>query len=257
MNEVTAHATENDLVRWLDRECRQPDIGQAQFIKWLLALLRHLMAERSLPLTALVRAKYPLAEAICRGIELRRLNAINHGFQKSLSGFFAAPRLEDSFRYAFTFLPNHYPARSPFYSGRYKFRHHYYPVIHDLREKRADGTPAEEFVCAQAVDTHPKIKHWVRNVEKEDRFSFWLPTAIDYFYPDFVCELTDGRLLVVEYKGAPYKTNDDSREKMQVGHQWETSSSKRCLFLMAVAEDELGRNVVQQIANKIAMQPGS
>lgn len=251
LNEVTAHATENDLVRWLDRECRQPDIGQAQLIKWLLALLRHLMADRSLPLTALVRAKYPLAEAIRREIELRRLNAIKHGFQKSLSGFFAAPRLEDSFRYAFTFLPNHYPARPPFYSGRYKFRHHYYPVIHDLREKRADGTPAEEFVCAQAIDNNPMIKHWVRNVEKEDRFSFWLPTATDYFYPDFVCELTDGRLLIVEYKGAPYKTNDDSREKMQVGHQWETSSDKRCLFLMAVAEDELGRNVAQQIANKI------
>jgi type III restriction enzyme len=251
LNEVTAHATENDLVRWLDRECRQPDIGQAQLIKWLLALLRHLMADRSLPLTALVRAKYPLAEAIRREIELRRLNAIKHGFQKSLSGFFAAPRLEDSFRYAFTFLPNHYPARPPFYSGRYKFRHHYYPVIHDLREKRADGTPAEEFVCAQAIDNNPMIKHWVRNVEKEDRFSFWLPTATDYFYPDFVCELTDKRLLAVEYKGEPYKTNDDSREKMQVGHQWETSSGGCCMFLMAFAKDELGRNVAQQIANKI------
>lgn len=255
LNEVAAHATENDLVRWLDRECRQPDIGQVQLIKWLLALLRHLMADRSLPLTALVRAKYPLAEAIRREIDLRRSNAIKHGFQKSLPGFFAAPLLEDSFRYAFTFLPNHYPARPPFYKGRYKFRRHYYPEIHGLREKRADGTPAEEFVCAQAIDTHPMIKHWVRNVEKENRFSFWLPTDTDYFYPDFVCELTDGRLLVVEYKGEPYKTNDDSREKMQVGHQWEASSGKRCLFLMAVAEDELGRNVAQQIENKIGLKP--
>lgn len=251
LNEVSAHATENDLVRWLDRECHQPDIGQAQLIKWLLALLRHLIAERGFSLTALVRAKYPLAEAIRREIELRRSNAIKQGFQRSLPGFSAAPRLEEGFRYAFTFLPNHYPARPPFYSGRYKFRHHYYPVIHDLREKRSDGKPTEEFVCAQVIDTHPMIKHWVRNVEKEDRFSFWLPTATDYFYPDFVCELTDGRLLVVEYKGAPYKTNDDSREKMQVGHQWETSSGEHCLFLMAVDEDELGRSVAQQIANKI------
>lgn len=251
LNEVTAHATENDLVRWLDRECRQPDIGQAQLIKWLLALLRYLMADRNLPLTALVRAKYPLAEAIRREIELRRSKAVKQGFQKLLPSFLAAPRLEDGFRYSFTFLPNHYPARPPFYKGRYKFRRHYYPEIHGLREKRADGTPAEEFVCAQAIDTHPMIKHWVRNVEKEDRFSFWLPTDTDYFYPDFVCELTDGRLLVVEYKGEPYKTNDDSREKMQVGHQWETSSGKRCLFLMAVEVDEQGRDVRQQIANKI------
>jgi type III restriction enzyme len=255
LNEVTAHATENDLVRWLDRECHQPDIGQAHLIKWLLALIRHLMADRGFALTALVRAKYPLTEAIIREIDLRRSKAIKHGFQKSLPGFLSAPRLEDGFRYSFAFQPNYYPAKPPFYSGRYKFRHHYYPVIHDLREKRADGTLAEEFVCAQAIDTHPMIKHWVRNVEKENRFSFWLPTATDYFYPDFICELTDGRLLVVEYKGAPYKTNDDSREKMQVGHQWEASSGNRCLFLMAVAEDELGRNVAQQIANKIGLMP--
>ena len=197
-----------------------------------------------------MRAKHPLAEAIRREVELRRSNAIKRGFQKSLPGFCAAPRLEDSFRYSFTFLPNHYPARPPFYSGRYKFRHHYYPVIHDLREKRADGTPAEEFVCAQAIDIHPLVKHWVRNVEREDHFSFWLPTATDYFYPDFVCELTDGRLLVVEYKGA-HLLNDDTREKEQIGHQWETSSNRRCLFLLAVAKDELGRNVRQQIADKI------
>ena len=251
LNEVTAHATDNDLVRWLDRECRQPDVGQALLIKWLLALIRHLIADRGFPLTALVRAKYPLAEVTRREIERRRLNAIKSGFQKSLPGFLAAPRLDDAFRYAFTFLPNHYPARPPFYSGRYQFHHHYYPVIHDLREKRADGTPAEEFVCARAIDSDPQIRHWVRNVEREERFSFWLPTASDYFYPDFICELTDGRLLVIEYKGA-HLLNDDTREKVQIGHQWEASSGERCLFLLALAMDEQGRNVEQQIAHKIA-----
>ncbi len=54
-------------------------------------------------------------------------------------------------------------------------------MIHDLRERRADGRPAEEFVCARAIDTHPAVKHWVRNVERDERFSFWRPTATDYF----------------------------------------------------------------------------
>lgn len=251
LNEVTAHTTENDLVRWLDRECRQIDLGQATLIKWLLALVRHLQADRGITLTALIRAKYPLAEAIRREIDRRRKTAISVGFQKSLPGFLAAPRLEESFRYAFTFHPTHYPARPPYYSGRYSFKKHYYPVIHDLREKRADGTPAEEFLCARAIDAHPLVKHWVRNVEKEARFSFWLPTASDYFYPDFVCELTDGRVLVVEYKGEPYKTNDDSREKAQIGYHWENSSNGRCQFLFAVQQDEQGRNVEQQIAKAI------
>jgi type III restriction enzyme len=251
LNDVTAHTTEHDLVRWLDRECRQVDVGQAALLKWLGVLARHLQAERKLSLTALVRAKFPLAEAIRREIERRRKLAIAKGFQQALPGFLAAPILEDSFCYAFTFHPTHYPARPPFYTGRFRFQKHYYPVIHDLREKLADGTPAEEFVCAQAIDMHPAVKHWVRNVEKESRFSFWLPTATDYFYPDFVCELHDGRVLVVEYKGEVYKTNDDSREKSQIGYQWQQSSGGRCLFLFAVKEDDLGRNVAQQISHKI------
>jgi len=251
LNEITAHASDNDLVRWLDRECRQIDVGQAVLIKWLLAMVRHLITDRNLTLTALVRAKYPLAEAVRREIERRRKAAVKTGFQKSLDGFLAAPRLDESFRYAFTFLPNHYPARPPFYAGRYRFKNHYYPVIHDLREKRADGKPADEFLCAQAIDLNPKIKRWVRNVAMEDRFSFWLPTSTDYFYPDFVCELNDGRVLVVEYKGEPYITNDDSREKMQVGFQWEKSSGQHCLFLMAEKVDKEGRDVGQQIEHKI------
>ena len=64
-------------------------------------------------------------------------------------------------------------------------------------------------------------------------------------------ELTDGRLLVVEYKGEPYKTNDDSREKQQVGYRWEQSSGGRCLFLFAVERDAQGRDVFKQIQDKL------
>jgi len=250
LNDIATHMTEHDLVRWLDRECRQIDVGQAVLLKWLLAVLHHLMAERGLSLTALVRGKYLLAEAVRREIERRRKVAVNNGFQKALPGFAAAPVLADSFRYAFAFRPNHYPARPPFYAGRFRFKKHYYPVIHDLREKRADGTPAEEFVCARAIDDQPAVKHWVRNVEREERFSFWLPTATDYFYPDFVAELHDGRVLVVEYKGAHLLHDPDTREKDQIGRQWAVSSDGQCLFLLAVANDA-GRDVATQIAEAI------
>ena len=250
LNDVATHATEHDLVRELDRACRQVDIGQATLLKWLLALLHHLIADRRFSLTALVRGKYLLAEAVRREIDRRRQVAVNNGFQKALPGFTAAPVLADSFRHAFTFRPKQYPARPPFYSGRFRFKKHYYPVIHDLREKRADGTPAEEFVCARAIDAHPAVKHWVRNVEREERFSFWLPTATDYFYPDFVAELSDGRVLAVEYKGAHLLHDPDTREKDQIGRQWAASSGGKCLFLMAVANDS-GRDVAAQIAAKI------
>ncbi len=251
LNDVKAHADEHDLVRHLDRACRQADVSQAALLKWLLALVRHLIGDRGFTLTALVRGKYLLAEAVRREIDRRRQLAINNGFQKALPGFTASPMLADSFRHTFTFRPHQYPARPPFYSGRFRFKRHYYPQIHDLREKRNDGTPAEEFTCARAIDGLSAVKHWVRNVERDERFSFWLPTATDYFYPDFVAELNDGRVLVVEYKGAHLLDMADTREKAQIGQQWEASSDEKCLFLMAVADDK-GQDVAIQLAKKIA-----
>ena len=239
-----AQVTETDLVRWLDREVRQPDVMQAEMLKYLGLLVQHLERDRKLTLTALWRAKFQLADAVQGEIARLRKAAQGKGFQQALPGM-AAPAPDPQFNYGFTYHPDVYPARPPYYSGRYRFQKHYYPVIHDLK---AQG---EEYECAKLIDAHPQIKHWVRNIAQQERCSFWLPTATDYFYPDFVCELTDGRVLAVEYKGEPYKTNDDSREKIQIGEQWEKTSGGRCLFLMAV-QDAHGRGLMQQIADKVA-----
>ena len=254
LNDVPAHATEQDLVRWLDRECRQQDVSQPVMLKWLLALVQHLQRDRGLTLTALLRSKHPMAEAVRREVERRRQNAVVAGFQQILPGLEAAPAEGSGFRYGFTFHPDRYPGRPPYYQGRYRFQKHYYGggVIHDLREKTDSGKLSEEFQCAQAIDECPQIKHWVRNVEREPRFSFWLPTSTDNFYPDFVAELADGRVLAIEYKGEDRVTNDDTREKVQVGHQWEATSDGRCLFLLARIKDDQGRDIRQQIIHKIA-----
>ncbi len=251
LNEVTTSWTENDLVRWLDRECRQQDVPQASMLKWMIKTIQHLRNERGFTLTALIRGRYPLKEAALREIERRRRVAIAKGFQTKLPTFIASPLLEDRFQYGFYFHPTNYPGRPPFYRGRYRFRKHYYGVIHDLRATTEDGQPTEEFLCAQAIDVHPKVKHWVRNVEHEDA-SFRLPTSGDYFYPDFVCELHAGKLFAVEYKGEHLASGDDAREKAQIGHQWEATSHGRCLFLMATKRDDLGRDVRQQIDAKLS-----
>jgi type III restriction enzyme len=237
--------TETDLVRWLDREVRQPDVMQTEMLKYLALMVQHLQRDRKLTLTALWRAKFQLADAIRAEVDRLRAAAQDKGFQLALAGMQAAPK-DAQFSYAFTFHPDSYPARPPLYSGRYRFAKHYYPVIHDLKSK------GEEFDCARAIDANDQVKYWVRNIERQPRSSFWLPTSTDYFYPDFLCELTDKRLLAVEYKGDPYITNDDSREKIQIGEQWEKTSGGRCLFLMAVDKDAKGRGVAQQIADKIA-----
>lgn len=250
LNDVASHISEQDLVSWLDVELRQPYISQLQLQAYLVKMLTHLIHDRSLTLTALVRARFQLAQAVAKEIDRLRQLAIDKGFQGRLFDM-TVPTIEEMAHYSFQFQPGQYPARNC-YQGSYEFSKHYYPAIHDLREKTAAGKTAEEFLCAQAIDAHTKVKHWVRNIERQEKFSFWLPTATDYFYPDFVAELQDERILVVEYKGEPYKTNDDSREKKQVGAQWEKSSAGRCLFLFAVAEDEAGRSVFQQVAEKLA-----
>jgi hypothetical protein len=63
--------------------------------------------------------------------------------------------------------------------------------------------------------------------------SFWLPTASDKFYPDFVGQLTDGRLFVVEYKGALLAGAgvDDTNEKRTIGRLWESRSNGKRLFI--------------------------
>lgn len=121
-------------------------------------------------------------------------------------------------------------------------------MIGDLQEAGSRQT-AHEYHCAIALDGLPQVRHWVRNLPRFPEFSFWLPTASDRFYPDFVAELEDGRLLVVEYKGEGYKTSDDAVEKQRVGELWARLSGN--LFLLAVERDAQGRGVAEQLRARV------
>jgi type III restriction enzyme len=107
----------------------------------------------------------------------------------------------------FTFHPDQYPLRHSCLVSD-SFRKHYYPKVGELDDK------GEEFLCAQFIDQMEEVEFWVRNLERQESFSFWLQTSTDKFYPDFVCKLKDGRYLVVEYKGADRWSNDDSKENV-------------------------------------------
>jgi len=94
----------------------------------------------------------------------------------------------------------------------------------------------EEAECAAFIDGLEEVEYWVRNLDRED-YSFWMPTSTDKFYPDFVVQLKDGRILVVEYKGADRWSDDDSKEKRLIGEVWEKRSKGRCLFIMPKGKD--------------------
>lgn len=89
------------------------------------------------------------------------------------------------------------------------------------------------------------MKHWVRNLERR---GFSLPLADGNFYPDFVAELTDGRLLVVEHKGAHLLA--DAQPKQVIGDLWAASSNGTCVFLMTVKEENRP-SLYNQIASAI------
>lgn len=242
LNLIELDIDQTVLVRWLDREVRQADVSPAEMIRWLVQLVGHLTAERGFSLTALVRSKFLLARAIKERIVFCRHKAAQQGFQHWLFDDDRLLGVSDTCRYQFQ--PGLYPARLPYYRGKYTFSKHYYPVVEDL------SASGEEFTCAQALDQHPKVKHWVRNLVNREAASFRLPLAHGYFYPDFVAELQDGRSLVVEYKGAYLETADDAREKEVVGKVWAAKSGN--LFLMALAQDRQGRDVYQQLDNLLA-----
>ena len=55
-------------------------------------------------------------------------------------------------------------------------------------------------------------------------------TSRGRFYPDFVAELVDGRIAVVEYKGAHLLNDPYEIEKRQIGELWARKGERRCLF---------------------------
>lgn len=247
LNHSLLDVNENDLVRWLDRELRQPDVHQGVLIKFIQHLVSDLLSRPELTLTALMRNKFPLVRAIRDLIAKYRKKAQKDGYQQALFSTDAKLSVSNDFTYEFS--PSHYPAKPPFYSGSYKFQKHYFGN-NRIEDMKATG---EEFECARAIDSLPQVKHWIRNLVRRDHGSFWLPLAHGKFYPDFIVELKDGRMLVIEYKGDVYATNDDSKEKSLIGELWANNGGENTLFLMAVDKktDPDGRDTRAQVLDII------
>lgn len=112
----------------------------------------------------------------------------------------------------------------------YQFQKQFFPVVGELKSE------GEEFDCAFFLDQLDEVNWWVCNV-RNPRTAFWLQTPTDRFYPDFVAMLKDGRRLVVESKGEDRWSNDDSKEKRNIGELWANASDGHCLFVMPKGSD--------------------
>jgi len=216
------------LVNWLDRAVIHPDLPQTHSTAWINRVLMFLVGERGLPVEVLARRKFELSKALEKRMDELRIQWREHRFQESLFGTDSTVATRPE--HAFSLDPDRYYPRLP-YSGIHKFSKHFAPTVGDLG--------GEEAKCAVYLDGHPSVRRWARNLDRTVE-AFWLQTSSDKFYPDFIAELTDDRILVIEYKGGDRITNDDSKEKDNLGKAWAIRSSGKCLFLM-VGNLEFGK----------------
>ena len=241
--------TPEALVRWLDRQVRDADIRQGELIRWLRDLVGHLTGARRIHVSALMRGKFLLARKIRDKLAAIRRTEREAVYQRCL--FAPAARVEISFAHAFTFRRDMYRDRRR-YRGRWRPRRHF---LGPDRVPAFDGVEdGEEFRCAEAIDSLPGLRYWVRNVARNPA-SFSLPVVAGRFYPDFVALLHDGRLLVVEYKGAHIAEGPDTAEKRTIGELWERESGGRCLFAMA-EKTVRGKDLRRQLMEKTGIWYG-
>lgn len=238
-----------------------PEFGQANFANWLekrlrekwfvprdvrdfvLRALDHLINARGLSLNALWFDKPRLASALQERLASSRRDA--HKAAHQLYLFEPQARVTTSLEEGFRFHERVFEGVRFQRAGRMRFRKHFLgPDRVPAFDGKADG---EEMECAFMLDSLEPVEFWLRNVPKHDD-AFYLPLATGKFYPDFIAKLKDGRIFVVEYKGDGYVSNDDSRDKRNIGDVWEKAGGG--LFLM-VEKMKHGLDMRAQLKTKL------
>jgi len=106
---------------------------------------------------------------------------------------------------------------------------HAFTLIGDMND--------EESQCAKRINDHPNVKRWVRNLDRESAGGFSLPLSPGRFFPDFIAELQDGRIVVAEYKNATLAQAAEEQHKNNVGELWAARSGGQCVFAWVVDRD--------------------
>ena len=212
------------LANWIDSGIVHPDITKPSAVVFITKAIDALIAAGH-DIPVLARHKYDLRKAIGTLIgDLRGEREVGQYkalFAANTADFAVSADLSIIFDEQ-TYAPN-----QP-YSGATKFSKHYTRLIGDLLPT------GEEFDCAVHLDRLDKVRYWIRNVDRK-KSSFWLQLPHDKFYPDFVAMLTDGRILVVEYKGG--HLYEAEAVKRQIGNVWAEASGGQCLFCMPTNRD--------------------
>ena len=240
--ETVENWSDAQLIHWIDRNLFFNELTAQEKETFLAKMIGNLLDVRAMGLSQLVRKKFLLRKIAENKIKGFRGEARGQIYQKILFDETSSKVVVSPER-CFNYPADKYPARTVCPVSSF-FRKHYYPKVGELEDR------GEEFLCAQLIDQMEEVEFWVRNLERQPEFSFWLQTATDKFYPDFVCKLKDGRFLVVEYKGADRWSNDDSKEKRRLGELWALKSNGQCLCVMPKGQ---GLDSIKNLVRKTAI----
>ena len=76
-----------------------------------------------------------------------------------------------------------------------------------------------------------------------------MPKSPSQFYPDFIVELSDGRLVLVEYKNSKLASHPDELQKKDIGELWATRSEQGHRFGWIIDKDWNGLNYALKMEN--------
>ena len=230
---------EASLVQWLERECRQPDITQAEMLPWIANVVARLLSRDGVSVRTLIDWQHQIAARLRWKLAEIRKTERGKAYQLALFDEPAKPNASDAAIVRFDgTVYRTVPTQD---IGAMRFRRH---LLGTDRAPFLDGDlNGEEFQCAWALDSLEAVDVWVRNVSRHPE-SFWLPRVTGRFYPDFVARLKDGRILVVEYKGEHLVGAPEAREKNAIGRLWAETTGN--VFVM-VRRMKHGRDVTEQL----------
>lgn len=223
--------SKTELVRWLDGELHHggafAGLFKAQSQAWLARVVDGLVAGRKADLPILVRKRHELADVVVRRIGAHGRQQVRAAANRLIAGQ-SPRRLETSMKMPLVLAEQDYaPYRQ--YRGMFAYRKHAFTLIGEMGK--------EECECAKRIDDCPNVKRWVRNLTHESAGGFSLPLSPGRFFPDFIAELEDGRIVIVEYKGPHLASDPKELHKQAVGKLWQERSTGRCVFVRVVDRD--------------------
>ena len=242
---------ESNVVNALDAITLTRYLKQGDKRRWITGIVHELIAVRGYAPDRVYGCRYHLSRVLQRKIDEAYKKAKRTAYQSVFDFGQDSVPLKLEFDQPFEFTDKLYEYDIPFMKfyegGNYQFVKHFLgPNRIPAFSGKDDG---EEYQCAVAIDQSPKVKTWLRNADQRGG-SFRLPLAEHWFYPDFVGILDDGRMFVVEYKGADRKSNTDTIEKDAIGRLW-ASKSDKCLYKTVYINDD-GKDIAKQLDDLFA-----